>query len=63
MKERNRFYEFVTSLKIMRKEAEATNTNELPVGQRAKMTGTQLTQYMKNFTEQERGRGPPRICL
>ena len=24
---------------------------ELPVGQRAKMTGTQLTQYMKNFSQ------------
>jgi len=42
------------SFKIMRKEAEATNTNELPVGQRAKMTGTQLTQYMKNFSQSKR---------
>lgn len=37
-----------------RKEAGAINNKEIPVGQRAKMTGEQLTKYMKNFSQSKR---------
>jgi hypothetical protein len=42
------------SFNMKRKEAGPSNTKDIPVGQRAKMSGQQLSDYMQKFSQSKR---------